>query len=283
MSDDLQLLNPLPDEPAAPEPPPAADPTPGEPEPEGVVEVAGQKMVPVSALVGERRRLTEKHEREMAPVRERLTRAQEIEQRLDAWNAQQRQQPVPVPAKDDPIAKVSDEDAERVAKRYELYTPTGLDLPRAKQILAEQRAETRRIAEEAASQAIAPLMQQTAADASKQNFVAMATAKGADGQPLVDARALAELWAGFPPELTANPQVAQVILNAAIGEGVRTRRPQPQPPGREPTFSESPSGHRPAYTASAVEKKMAQAVGMSSSDWEKAAKTYQHGVPNALE
>lgn len=281
--DDLQIHTPLPEDAAAPPEPPPAPADPADQEPEGAVEVAGQKMVPVGVVVGERKRMREQHEREMAPIRERLTRAQDIEQRLDEWNAQQRLAPPAPPAADDPIAKVSNEDAERVAKRYELYTPTGLDLPRAKQIIAETRAETRRIAEEAAAQAMAPVLQQTAADASKHNFVAMATQRGLDGQALVDPRVLAELWAGFPPELTANPQVAQVILNAAIGEGVRTRRPQPSPPGREPLITESAGGPRAAYTMSNVEKKVAQSVGVSASDWEKRAKIYQPGVPNALE
>lgn len=280
-ADDLQIHNPLPDDPTPSDPPPV-DPH-ADPEPEGVVDVAGQKMVPVGVLTAERRRLKEAHERELAPVRERLTRAQEIEQRLDAWQQHQQRQPAAPAAADDPVAKVSDEKAERFAKRYELFTPTGLDLPRAKQIIAEQEQETRRIAEETAAQAMAPLLSQTAADASKSNFVAMATQKGADGQPLVDPRVLAELWAGFPAELTANAQVAHVILNAAIGEQVRTRRPQPAPPGREPVYSEAPGGPRPAYTASHVEKKMAHAVGMSASDWEKTAKTYQPGMPNSLE
>jgi hypothetical protein len=284
MSDELQINNPLPEE-QAPEPVASPDPA-AEPEPEGVVEVAGQKMVPVGVLTAERRRLKEAHERDLVPVRERLSRADQIEARLNAFEQQQRQQPQPEPAKDDPIAKVTDEDAERLAKRYELFTPTGLDLPRAKQIIAEQRAETRRIAEEAASQAMAPLLQDTAATASKHNFVEMATQKAPDGSPLLDAndqRALAELWAGFPPELTANPAVAQVILNAALGQRVRSRKPQPSAPGREPLVTESAGGVRPAYTASNVEKKMAQSVGMSASDWEKAAKTYQPGIPNALE
>ena len=110
MSDELAINSPLPDEPAPVQAPPS-DPQ-AEPEPEGVVEVAGQKMVPVGVLTAERRRIREAHEREMAPVRERLTRAQEIEQRLDAWHQQQRE-PARPPAADDPTAKVSDEKADR--------------------------------------------------------------------------------------------------------------------------------------------------------------------------
>lgn len=285
MSDELQIDNPLPEDPAAP-PEPVAQPDPAaEPEPEGVVEVSGQKMVPVGVLTAERRRMKEAHERELAPVREKASRADQLDARLQAYEQQQRQPPAPA-APDDPIAKVSDEKAERFAKRYELFTPNGLDIPRAKQIIAEQEAETRRIAEEAASKAMAPLLQDTAASASKQNFVDMATQKAPDGSPLLDAtdqRALAELWAGFPPELTANAAVAQVILNAALGQRIRSRKAQPSAPGREPLVTESAGGPRPAYTASNVERKMAQSVGMSSSEWEKRAKEYQPGIPNALE
>jgi len=98
-----------------------------------------------------------------------------------------------------------------------------------------------------------------------------------------DQRALAELWAGFPHGLTANPEVAQVVLNAALGQRLRSRKAQPAAPGREPLVTESAGGNRTAYTMSNVEKKVAQSVGVSSADWEKSAKTYQPGIPNALE
>ena len=263
---------------------PAADA--GDPEPEGVVEVAGQRLAPVSAIIAERRRAKEAHEREMAPLRERLTRAEQIEQRLEQLRPElerMRDAPPPEQKRVDPVQAVSDDDAERLAKRYELYTPTGLDLPRAKQIIAEQRSETAKIAEEAAARAVAPLMEGTAASASKQNFVWAASQKGDDGQPLVDPHVLASLWTTFPKELTANPQVAEVILNAAVGGSVRTKKAPVARPG-EPTFTESPGGRRPAsYTISSLEKKVADGVGVSAADWEKSAKTYQPGTPNTLE
>ncbi len=131
---------------------------------------------------------------------------------------------------------------------------------------------------------VAPVMRTTADAASKQNFVWAASQVDADGQALVDPQQLASVWATFPPELSANPEVAKVILKATLGEAVMTRKPKARGLDREPSFSEPPGGRgQGAYTISNVEKKVAAASGINTADWEKRAKGYQPGQPNSLE
>lgn len=203
-------------------------------------------------------------------------RRQELEQELAA-----RSQP---PAPKVNIPDVSDEDAETYARRYELYTAQGLDLNRAKQIIADNRKEMTRVAKEAAAEAIEPLKQTTATQASRQNFVWAASQQDADGQPLVDPAVLAQTWTTFPPELTANPAVAKVVLAAAVGEALMTRKARPRAPDREPLLSEPSGGNRGgAYTMSNVERKVAQASGIAPDKWEKVAKEFKPGQPNILE
>lgn len=186
------------------------------------------------------------------------------------------------------VHDVSDEDAEKYARRYELYTPQGLDISRAKQIIADNRVETARIAKEAAEQAVAPVQEQTAKQAAREQFLRIATVKGPDGHPLIDsdeaAKELAAEFVKLPPQLAMLPEVADHVLDSVLGMRARSRRSQPKPPEREPLVSESPGGPRsPAYTISNLEKKVADARGIAHGEWEKTAKTYQPGVPNVLE
>ena len=205
-------------------------------------------------------------------------RRQELEQEVQTL----RTPPAPKPPD---IPDVSDEEAEKVARHYELYAKDGLDISRAKRIIKDQRDEIRRVAKESAEEAVAPVRQGAATAQSRQNFVWAATQKDSDGQPLVDHKALAEIWATFPAELSANPEVAKVILKAAIGETVMTRGPKPRTTvDREPGLSEPSGGNRTgAYTMSNLEKKVATGAGIKSADWEARAKTYQPGAPNSLE
>lgn len=263
---------------------PVETPPTTEPEPEGVVEVQGQKVVPLSALVAERDRARtserEKLTKEYEPVRQRLdaaeVRAQQLEAQLQALKAQHAPKPADVPS-------VSDDEAEKYARRYELYTPTGLDLSRAKQIIADNRAETEKIARHAAQEAVQPYAQTSAQQASRQNFIWAASQQDANGQPLVDPRSLAEQWAQLPAELTAKPEVAQHLLKTVAGEMLLTGKQRPAAPSREPVFSEAAGGRRAPFTMTAVDKRLAQVSGMNEKDYTERAKTYTPGAVNFLE
>lgn len=252
----LSLEDPAIAEPTAPEPvvaPPepvvAAPPAP-------VEDVEGIK----GALIAERRR------------------RQELEAEISTLR-----QPPPAPKPD--IPDVSDDDAERYARRYELYTKDGLDLPRAKQIIADNRQEMRRVAHDAVEQAVGPVKADNFKQAAREQFRRVAyeavQASQLDGDGL---KVFAEKFFNMPAEIAMQPNVAEHVLDATIGALARTRRPKPSPPEREPLLTESPGGPRnPAYTMSHLEKKVAESRGIPTADWEKAAKGYQPGQPNRLD
>ena len=271
------------------------DPTPipvstDDSEPDGVVEVQGQRLVPVAAIEAERKRARESTEQrlrtEFEPTAKKAEQADQLAADLAALRPQLdylNQHPELLRAEQTPqIPSVSDEDAEKYARKHQLYTATGLDVSAAKSIIAENRREMEQVATYAAQQAIEPLKQTTATQASRQNFVWAATQKAADGSALVDPKALSALWSTFPAELTANPEVARVILNAAIGETVRTRTPIQQLE-RDPIFTESPGGaQHGGYRMSDLERQVARTSGLSDKQWEARAKTYKPDSVNLL-
>ena len=274
-----------------PNPVPAEDP-----EPEGVQEVElkpGQKerVVPVSVLAAERKRIAEreaaKHAKEVEPLKQAEQQLQQLRADVEAWRPHIeyiRAHPELVKRDEPPeIAQVSDEDAERYARDYELYTASGLDLGKAKRIIARNRAETRQIAEQAARTAAQPAMEASAALASKQNFLWAASQRGSDGRPLVDPNVLAEEWAQLPHENTADRRVAELLLDRAIGKMLRSGKQPPAALTQDPVFSEPPGGRAPAqYQQSELERKMARTAGISDADWAKRASTYQPDKINVL-
>jgi hypothetical protein len=206
-------------------------------------------------------------------------------QDLEEENASLRQPPPkPLPPE---AETVNDDEAERYARHYELYTKDGLDIGRAKRIIADNRSEMKRVAKQAADEAVGPVQEQTAKSGAREQFVRVAMAVDGQGQRVLDddgVKILAQKFAQMPPQLASLPEVADLMLNAAIGETVRTGKKRVAAPSKEPVFSESPGGQRgTGYTISNIEKKVADSRGISHGDWEKAAKTYQPGQPNRLE
>ena len=156
------------------------------------------------------------------------------------------------------------------------------DLTRAKRIIARRRQDAQTAAHEAAQAAVGPITSQTAQQTSRQNFVAMATRRDAQNQPLVDAKTLAEFWAQLPPELTQHPEVGELILDAAIGKSYRTKG-RVQAPERGPIVSE-PAGGRsgPGYQMDRMAKNLARHAGMSDKSFSDSAKKYVPGEVNIL-
>ena len=137
-----------------------------DPEPDGVIEIdkpAGQKekVVPVAVLTAERERIrkaeAEKYEKEIAPLKAKAEQADKLAadvQAMQPYVEHLKRHPELLKADEPPaLQQVSDEDAEKYARRYELYTATGLDLKRAKQIIADNRAEMKQVAQQAAQKA----------------------------------------------------------------------------------------------------------------------------------
>lgn len=280
--------------PTAQEPSPPETPD-DEAVPEGAVEHQGQRMVPVSVLAAERRRVRETtaaaiREKELAPL-------QQTEQQLrNALNEARpyidliRQHGVPQTPKPSKAEElVSDEDAAAEARDLELYDgKTGQpDIQRAKRIIARRRSDVTSAAQQAAQEAIAPDRAQTAQSQSRDNFARMAMAHGSDDQPIAppgspQAKILAEMWVTLPPELTAHPEVAELVRDAAIGKHLRTAGRVPRAE-RAPTFSE-PAGGRvgPQFEMDRMAKSLAKNAGISDAEFKKTAGSYTPGATNVL-
>lgn len=264
------------------ESPPTTTP---EPEPEGVVEVQGQKLAPVSAIVAERERVRhterERAAKEREPLQQQLAQTQQQAQQLAAELDALRQAHAP---KQPDVPDIPDDEAERVAREFELYTPTGLDLSRAKRVIARQRAEITKVAQQVAQEAVRGPQEDIFRQASKQNFIWAASQRDAHGNPIVDPKALAEQWAQLPAELTSKPEVAEHLLNTVAGRMMRTGQRPPTAPQQEPTFTEAAGGRRSApYTMTTMGKRLATASGMTEKAFTDVAKTYQPGATNFLE
>ena len=275
-------------EPTDPNSPPTTDQS-SDPEPDGVVELQGQKVVPLAALTAERdrvRRSTEEKIRaEYEPLKAKAAHADQLAADLERVRPQLdylARHPPPAEPEEPKTPAVSDEEAERVARDYELYTPTGLDLPRAKRIIAKQRTEVAEMAGKAAEEAMKPLRETNAIQAARQNFVWAASQVDAHGHPLVDPAELAQVWASFPAEMVANPQVAQEVLKNVVGAAIMSGK-RPTSGGPEPVFSEPAGGPRNApYQMSEPERKVARAAGIDEKKWAESAKTFRPDSINIL-
>ena len=268
-------------------------------EPEGVVEVNGQRMVPASAISAIRKtakdRAVKAYERDkLTPLQQQLQqREAELQQLTGALNESRpyierlRQRPElmkdPDPTPEE--SKVTDTEAEAYARNYELYKAgTGeLDTTRAKRMISDHRKETTAIAQQAAQAAVQPLQKMTAEQRSQYNFASLASQRDEHGRPRVDPHILARRWNEFPQEITADPRAAQVIMDAAIGEMVRTGKYTSAPPEREPIVSEASGGRGgPGFQMNDVFKKFANVTGMSEKDFKAGAAKYQPGAANVI-
>lgn len=257
MPEDLSQALSLESAPDPQQPAPVVEHEDDDSEPEGVVEVTpGRRMVDVSVVAAERKRARETatrqvREKELAPLQEKAKQVDALQQALNAAKpyvelVQQNQhllrKPEPTPLEQ----QISDDDAAQEARDLQLYTKDSqLDIATAKKIIARRRTETAQAATEAAQQAVAPIQAATATDRSRQNFAQMAALRDSDGRPLVDPQILAAEWVQLPADLTQHPQVAEVVLERAIGKSLRQGK-RVSPPAREPVFSESPGGRGPS-------------------------------------
>lgn len=280
------------------EPPATQDPGPEpEPTPDGVVEVQGQKLVPLAALTAERERARttteERVRKEYEPLKKQAeahaAQAAQISADLESLQPQieyLNQHPellTVAQAAREP--SVSDEDAERYARQYELYTATGLDLKRAKHIIADNRSEMAKVARDAAEEAVAPVAYRAAMDTARDNYRWAAGQRTADGSPLVDPSVLANVFAYVmkeDPRILADRAAVQVIMDSVAGQAARVGRPSGEP-RREPLFSEAAGGgRRQDYRMSDVERKLARTAGMSDKDFSAQAQKYQPDAVNIL-
>lgn len=256
-------------------------------DPEGLVEVQGQKLVPLAALTAERekaRRTTEDRVTKelVEPLKEKLAKTTQLEQDLQAIQPQLeylKAHPELMHATEAPdLQAVTDEAAERFARQYELYTATGLDLSRAKRMIADQRSEIQSVAKQAAEEAVQPYAHSSAEQSARANFVWAAQEAQRRG---VDPKALAETWTRVPAELSQHREVAEHLLRVAIGDAAYSGT-LTLPPTHAPTFTEAPGGRAEPYRISDLERHVAKNAGIGEKAWTERAKDYQPDAVNVL-
>lgn len=267
-------------------------------EPEGTVEIElptapGQKqrMAPVSVISAERKRAVEKTEQKLrAELEPYKQKAEQLEADLAAvrphldyvrqnWDTIQKQQQ----QQREQTTQITDEEAEAVARDLQLYGTNGLDLAAARRVITRDTGRVERLAKQIAEQTVAPALQATATQQARANFAWAASQKDTQGNPLVDATELAQYWATLPPQLAANAQVAELLLEAAVGRSVRSGK-RPQRTESESVFSEAPGGQRPdgGFRFGERERRIASNVGMTEKQFTEAASRYQPGRTNVL-
>jgi hypothetical protein len=287
--DDSQALSieePFPADPA--QTPQAPD---DDAEPDGAVEVApGRRMVDVSIVAAERKRTrdaTEKRVRdtEVEPLKQQAGRVAELEAALNAARPyveliQQNQHLLNQQPRQTPEEQVSDQEAEQEARELQLYKgDSTLDIPTAKKIIARRRQEAYQAGQYAAQEAVAPMRQMTAKQASDMNFVRMVQMTDDAGHPLIDPQLLAQEWVALGPEMTQHAEVAEVVLERAIGKSLRTGK-RSMPNARGPVLSESAGGGSGAAATKLTD--LARRVGLTETDLKTSQKTFNPGGVSAV-
>lgn len=277
---DLEAETPAP-EPVAEAPAPVAEAAPDPETPADAVELNGEKLVPLSALLAERREakaLAEKAAK--VDALEQWQRENEPALRFLQNNRDlliQRQAPAPAPA-----APAVDPDAHEAALLMDFYKPDGTpDIDKGARWLALQDRRSGRLADER----VQPLVQRTQVEQGNMNFHMARNIKDASGASPSE-ESLRAVWSAMPPELVANQQVAGMLATLALGmdQMKNPRRPVVAPQPTAPPFSEPSGGNprtRPAL--SAFEERIAADRGVSATKWQENTRGYQPGRAATLE
>lgn len=286
MSDELPPgTQSLEDEPSSPPPaaepaaPAAAPPEADKPAEVESVEVGGEKYVPVSALQAERQRRQELQQKAArADELEQFAReAQPYVQFLKANPQVMQPRPEPPPQTGPPPA---DPDAIEAAKLYDFYRADGTpDVERGARAVAMMEKRAGRITQ----QAIQPLQQSSAQEASTRNYALALQMKDADGRtPNPDI--LRTLWQNLEPRHTADQAVASIMAAAALGMERMTTKSGPAPPTRDPVVTE-PVGAAPRQAApmTELETRVAAHRGADAKRWSEATKGFRANRPSPLE
>lgn len=279
-------------------PPPAGDPD--EAEPDGTIEASGGvKFVPLDAVKAERGRRKEseaKLKEKDQLIEQYKTKAEQFDQA-----AQYLEQAKPIietlkqrpdlvalaknpPPVQTPAGPLTEDEAIDMAKDLDLYKSDGTpDVARAQKIAKRQEA----LADRKASQLVAPLHQERAAQASEFNRRAILNLKDKDGNAVIDPDALNTVWRVVDPAESAKPEVATTLYRLALGlmaekgmNGTRQTRTTTEPV--VPT--ESIGGGKPGpETLNSVGQAFQRASGMSQKDYTAIRESVKVGESNILE
>jgi hypothetical protein len=265
------------------DPQPVTGPEDDNAEPEGVIVAeGGKRLVDVSVLAAERRRVreatTRQKDQELTTLREQHDRVSQALNEARPYVDIVKQHPELLkPAQPTSLEQsITDDEASQEARDLQLYKADGtLDLSTSKKIIARRRNETQQAASAAAREAVAPLQAATAEDRSRQHFARMCQLRDADDKPLVDPKVLAAEWVKLPADLTQDPQVAETVLDAAIGRMIRSGK-RVSPSERQPVYSEAPGG-RTTQTVQLTDS--ARKLGLTQEDMKTASKNFN---PNGV-
>lgn len=142
------------------------------------------------------------------------------------------------------------------------------DLARAAQDLALMD----RYVEARVSRAIAPVARTASEERAYRNRESAKGRQFVDGRPLVDAKYVDQAFDALPPELAADPNVANIVQVIAVGlEQLDARKTGRAQVRREPVFTEEGRGRFDAEPGglSQFDIRAAQARGISQADWAK--------------
>lgn len=161
------------------------------------------------------------------------------------------------------------EELEGVATIRGYYDAEGKpDLARARQDLAFMD----RYVEARVGRAIAPVARTASEERAFRNRESAKGRQFVDGRPLVDAKYVDQAFDALPPELAADPNVANIVQVIAVGlEQLDARKSGRATARREPVFSEQSRGRYDAEPGalSQFDIRAAQARGISQADWAK--------------
>lgn len=275
-------------DPVVPEAPPVAEVPPVEaaapPEEAtdpGVVEVAGQKLVPLSAMISERKQrqaLAEKAARTdqlEAYVNESRPYVEFLKANPDLLKPRQAAPPPPTSFGAPP----PDPQVESLARTLDLYTPEGQpDLVRATTI----RTMMTQTAEQIARQTIAPIHEQTHQDQSARNFQIALTYKDPQGRS-PSKESLTAIWRTMEARQTADPNVASIMTLTALGLDYANHKPGIAPPAQPPIVTEGAGGGARRPALSQLEASIARDRGVSEAKWQEHTKGFVPGRSQQLE
>ena len=277
------------------EPPPVEAQTPEEPEPEGTITIPQGKVVPLGAVQAERGKRKEA-EKQLNALQAELQALKPKAERYDEA-AQYLQQAQPIieairnrpdlvaqaknpPKQEQPKGPLTDEQALATAKALDLFKADGAhDVDRAQEIAKVFAG----VSAQQAQAAVAPFHQQTVMQQSMANRNYILSLKDPAGNALVDPQELDKVWRDVPPDMTARPEVANVLYLTALGLQTQSGK-TPKQPLSPPLVTESLGGSKPGpETLSHVDEAFLRASSMDKKTFVATRERWKPGVSNSLE
>lgn len=174
------------------------------------------------------------------------------------------------------VDEADDPDAAAIAEEFGHYLADGQtpDVARGRRILARLDARHGKQTDDR----IRPLAGLTMNDKANQNLREAEAMVDKDGTPLATKESIQEMAKQLPPQLLANPQVIDMVINSAIG--LDRRKGRTPKPVDEPVFMERQGGgfRRQESTISPEEKKQLERLGLTEKDYAASTKRLETGV-----